>query len=508
MTRHALIRVDANPEIGLGHLSRCLSLAHAFSALEVKTTFVVRQPDPAVSRKVQESGHSLFVLPASIEPGSAADADAVAKLIEGEPVRPILVVDHYAVDQRWETPLRARVDRLAVIDDLANRRHDCDVLIDQNRMFDADVAYRQVLNGDATRLIGPRFALLRPEFAERREKTSGRGNAPLPLQRRVVVSFGGADAAGHTLAVMQALKPFLHDLDRVDVLLSSSNRHCTAVKSAGSADDKFFIHTDSAHVAEVFGDAMLAIGAGGVTSWERACLSVPSIVFGIVPNQFQNVRELLRAGLAIGVPEMLRPDSAVIVTWIQFALRSPDMLRGMAERCGSIVDGLGARRVASRLSQCRLQFRRAVGSDSATLYAWRNHPAIRAVSLNPHEISRGEHELWFERSLANGGRLILMAEEQAKAVGVVRFDFSGHSAIISVYKNPDHKGRVDIIGQVTHWLFKNRPDINEVAAVVLADNVRSIAAFQSAGYQLQEHHFVALRDQWRLKPENGPEDIR
>lgn len=489
MSPRALIRVDASPEIGLGHLSRCLSLAQALSKCGIVSIFVVRDPDPSVRSKIEAGGHDLVVLPATVDPGSSTDADLVLAQVEAEQTPPILIVDHYRIDARWEARLRPAVARLAVIDDLANRSHDCDLLVDQNRLDGAAHAYSGLLPTGTVKLIGPRYCLLHPEFSALRQHMRSRDG----LVRTILVGFGGSDPAGHTQAVIEALRQHLHQIEQVHILVGSLNASRTRIDEIASRAPQFTVHVDAVNVGELLQATDLAIGAGGVMAWERACLGVPSLVFGIVSNQVQNVRDMLRAGVAIGAPKMFEPQSDRIERWIDLALASPDLLRGVGERAAALVDGVGAVRVAARLATSAVAFRPARREDSATLHSWRNHPSIRAVSLSNDEIDRAEHERWFEWSLANPHRLMLIAEADGQAVGVARFDLSGRTATISVYKDPNHQGALDLVGQATKWLFDNLHEIDDIAATVLAYNDRSIRAFEAAGYRLHDRRFVVTR---------------
>ena len=489
MSRSAIFRVDAGPQIGFGHLSRCLSLAGTLAEADVRSAFVCRDPSEIVRARIEDAGHLVVELPASIVPGSPEDAAETLDVVRGESEPPLLVVDHYRIDSDWEAAVRPSVERLVVIDDLADRPHNCELLIDQNRMFDGEVAYDGLLPGDAQRLIGPRYALLRPEFAARRQMQRAARSEP----SSVLVAFGGSDPAGHTLAVMYALGPHLPMLRRVDVLVGCLNPHRAEIEHLASRSNTFRVHVDAPNVAELLATTDLAIGAGGVMSWERACLAVPSLVFGIVPNQVQNVRELVRAGAAVGVAEMFEPDESTISAWVDLVLHSPELLMGMSERAAAMVDGNGARRVAGRLAPVPLHFRTAESDDSGTVYAWRNHPDVRAVSADTGEIDPHRHAKWFSDSLRNPNRLLLVATLHELPLGIVRFDVVGTVATISVYKDPEHDRPVNLVEQATAWLFDNRPDIDHIEAQVMSGNERSAQAFSRAGYRLDEMHFVASR---------------
>jgi UDP-2,4-diacetamido-2,4,6-trideoxy-beta-L-altropyranose hydrolase len=455
----------------------------------------MRAPEPSLVEQLAGAAIACHAIGGDVEPGSGEDAEATMAAIQPGNGKPLLVVDHYRVGESWEKRLRPHVERLAVIDDLADRPHDCDILVDQNKVFDQD-AYEGLIPASAKALVGPRYALLRPEFAQWRAVPRRRDGR----LRRMAVSFGGSDPAGHTAAALQVLRSRLHRLDAVDVLVGPLNSRLDELLREGEKSAKVEVHVASTRVAELLHGADLAIGGGGLTSWERLCLSVPALAFGIVPNQIENVRDLIRLGVAVGTPDMRRPEEKSIAGWLDILFDTPELVRGMAERGAGLVDGAGARRVATRLLSGSLAFRRAGPADSILVHTWRNHPANRSVSGNAAEIALEDHRRWFAKSLADPTRLILIAELDGLAVGVARFDMSGSQATISVFKDPEMTRPIDLVGQATQWLFDERGDIATIRAVVLAHNSRSAQAFEGAGYQLRERCYVARRQ----KSGDGP----
>lgn len=218
-------------------------------------------------------------------------------------------------------------------------------------------------------------------------------------------------------------------------------------------------------------------------NWERACLGVPTIAFGIAENQRPVLASLIEAGYVAGIPEMVKPDAQLMRAWISPLLSSPQFLRGLSSRSATLVDGNGAGRVAQVLLQGTLAFRRATLEDSENLLLWRNDPAIRAVSLDDTQISRSTHEVWLRGVLADPHRVLLVAEFHDEPVGVVRFDLSPPEAVISAYRVPTAKSGRGLIRQATEWLRATYPGIRKITAEVLSTNRGSLAAFRNAGYR-------------------------
>ena len=216
-------------------------------------------------------------------------------------------------------------------------------------------------------------------------------------------------------------------------------------------------------------------------AWERACLGVPTLAFGIAPNQEPVLEALFAASCATGVSQMLEPDAAAIAAWVASVLsnRHAAARHGKAQprSCGR------ARRRAHRGRAARrpIRFRRAAAADSDAILRWRNDPEVRAKSLDNRTIDARTHATWMERVLADPKRVLLIAEDAHGPVGVVRFDLDGAEAEISVYRaRPTARPR-GLIRAATAWLAQNHPEVATVTAQVLPENAGSLAAFREAG---------------------------
>lgn len=363
------IRADASAAIGTGHVTRCRALAQALEARGAAVEFK------------EESG------------------------IEAEDW---LVVDSYSLDAAWEARMRRKAGRILAIDDLADRKHDCDMLLDQNYFPDAESRYRALLPERCRKLLGPRYALLRPEFSSARPRTRS-GEV-----RRVLVSLGGVDAGNETANVIRLLKGLGLE---VDVVAGAANPHRGEIERLCMAA-KFRFHLQASNMAELMAAADLAIGAGGSTTWERCCLGLPTLQVAIAPNQEAPSRALAEAGL------VSYAGSSVTGKALREALGDPQRLRDQSARMAALVDGHGARRVAAALlasSSTKLALRSAVQGDAKLYFDWANDAEVRRQSFDSRPIAWPEHSAWFARRLKDA--VLLVAEDEAGvAVGQVRFE--------------------------------------------------------------------------------------
>lgn len=350
-----LIRADASIAIGSGHVARCLTLAHALRKRGADVQFACRLLSGHLLQRLREQGYTAFGLPQADpqEQGQGGspieanlpwqtDIEALAEALEGEPPFDWLIVDHYGLDARWERAAGRFASRLMAIDDLANRPHAADVLLDQN--FSAQVSdnpYAQWIPRDCRALLGPHFALLRDEF-------QCQPIAIKPRVERVLVNFGGFDAACQVHASMLALQGF-NDL-QVDFVAGLHNPQWEAMTELTRGRPTWRLH---GLVDDFFGlmqQADLFVGAGGATTWERAALGLPTICISVAPNQQLNARLLAEAGIHLYLGSHEQLDMQQRVRAIASLLGGASQRQAFAERSRGLVDGYGAGRVADTLA--------------------------------------------------------------------------------------------------------------------------------------------------------------
>ncbi|MBI4995418.1 MAG: UDP-2,4-diacetamido-2,4,6-trideoxy-beta-L-altropyranose hydrolase [Rhodocyclales bacterium] len=484
-----VIRTDASPQIGTGHLARCQSLADMLQRRGADVTFICRHLTDGARERLAASGHEVRLiagdgatdeLPHSRWLGGAQDVDAAAtrKIIAGRPVD-WLVVDHYALDQRWECLLRDAVARIMVIDDLADRNHDCDLLVDQNLHEDMAERYDGRVPARARRMLGPRHALLRPEFA------ALRGRRRDGSVRRVLVFFGGVDAGNQTGRVLRLMPSALPAGTAVDAVIGAAHPHRADIVALCQRLG-YACHVQTPRMGELMAAADLAIGAGGTAIWERCCVGLPAVCWALAENQRSQVDAAARLGL-LHAPARIGTDDAALAMQIAALCDSPGWLQAMAAAGGAQVDGAGVARVCRAMGCSGVELRRATAADSERLFGWRNREAVRRVSRNSAPIERAAHEHWLAATLARDDRCLLVGERDGQALGVVRFDIDGDAAEVSIYLAPGEHGAGaggDLLAAAERWLLRNLPRrVCTLLAEVADDNAPSRQMFVSAGYR-------------------------
>lgn len=490
-----LIRADASMAIGSGHIARCLTLANALRSDGAEVVFACRQLPGHLLQRVSDQGYLALGLPerypqeasgAGIEARLPwqADIDALASAL-GTPQRfDWLIVDHYGLDATWESAARRFADHLMAIDDLANRPHAVDVLLDQNYSAQAqDRPYARWIEGDCKTFFGPRFALLRDEFQ----------CSPIvikPRVERVLVNFGGFDAARQVYATMQALQG-LNDL-QVDFVAGLHNPEWAAMSELAKARPNWRLHTVASDFFGMMQRADLFIGAGGGTTWERAALGLPTICIAVADNQHLNAQLLAQAGghLYLGSHDALAPQR--LVEAVAVLRDNRELRQSFAERSRVLVDGKGAQRLAVALAAPVLALRQATERDATLLFEGRNAAHVRQWAFNRDLIDWDSHVAWLASSLRNPQRLILIGDTPRGPVGMVRYDREGDSVEVSIYLFDGHAGvgwGQVLLASGERLLRRHWPDIRLIQAQVLADNAVSVSLFQKAGYAQAERHF-------------------
>ncbi len=272
------------------------------------------------------------------------DAEVTIAVLDELDIEPDwLIVDHYSLDRRWETMLRPKVKQLMVIDDLANRSHDCDLLLDQNYYRYGASRYRDLINAHCKCLFGPQYALLRDEFRISPSESASRDGTI----NRALICFGGIDKDNETEKAIRALGMLDTAGLTVDVILGRNNEHAAAIEPMSAEVPNVRIHRDVNNIAEHMKQADLSIGAGGTMIWERCCLGLPSLVIAIARNQVEIAREAHRLGVIRHLGAGDQVTAADILRALQTFLDNPESLQTMSIRAMQLVDGKGALRVAN-----------------------------------------------------------------------------------------------------------------------------------------------------------------
>jgi UDP-2,4-diacetamido-2,4,6-trideoxy-beta-L-altropyranose hydrolase len=506
-----LIRTDASSVIGTGHVMRCLSLAEVLRTGGDEVAFLCRTQRGDLIERIKARKFAVHALP----PGSAAssgdasrlpahshwlgagweeDADAVRRIVETMPGGGVdgVIVDHYGLDAAWETAIRPLTGWLAVIDDLADRPHECDILLDQNLHASPELRYHGLVPEECRLLLGPAYALLREEFALARSRLDRNADGI----RRILVYFGGNDFADNTLKALEALDRAGWGAIAADVVIHADHAGRSGIEAHCAARKGATLHTQVDRMSELMVRADLAIGAGGTTSWERCCLGLPCLAVCTAENQAELLDSLHRKGALV----LMGRSGGVTVDSLAMSLRDlaarPQALKSMSVAAMSLVDGAGASRAASVLAETAPRkrpaaalgafVRRAGPADAALYFGWTNDPDTRRNSFNPALVEWPGHREWFRAKLTDPAVRMYIMENDGLPVGEIRFNLAGARAEINFSVAAAQRGkgfgtRLLELGTAALQAEAGRP----VAFIgyVKPANLSSAKAFLKAGFE-------------------------
>lgn len=393
-----------------------------------------------------------------------------------------LVADHYGIDCRWEGLLRGHCGGIMVIDDIANRMHDCDLLLDQNLQSRPN-RYVGLVSDSCRRAIGPRFALLRPEYAALRATLPARSG----LVRRLLVFLGGGDPDNFTAVVLQVIGGSgLGDRLDLDVVIGAANPHRQAIAGLCNELPCAKLHVQTSEMADLMAAADLMIGAAGSTTWERCCLGLPAILVSLASNQRDNGRQIAARRAAVYLGDATDTAGVRLAEMLgRLALR-PGFVRRLGKRALAVTEGCGANLLALILHGDSICLRRAREGDCERIWRWRNDPRTRRTAFDPGPIDLATHHQWYERVLENPKQTLLIGTILGQDVGVLRYDVEEDTAEVSVYLDPELHGLglgATLIAAGGRWIENETTSVNVVIARIRQENRASRKAFGEAGFR-------------------------
>jgi UDP-2,4-diacetamido-2,4,6-trideoxy-beta-L-altropyranose hydrolase len=491
------IRADASPQIGLGHIKRCLSLARALIDAGAEVRLVSRDFGFDLHGLVYASGiDRLLLLRPPVDKRETAvddvthaawagvswrtDVDDTIAALRGWPADWV-VVDHYAFDGRWHRAVGKCLDAsIAVIDDLGDRELDAAVLVDQNYSVDHRAKFKHRLASPALILGGPRFALLSPIYLK------AKGYEFNERVRSIGIFMGGFDAADCSSVVLCACREQSGFTGPIEIATTHLNPNLFALTKLCEQWPGTTVTIDAEELGDFFARHDLQIGAGGGATWERCCVGVPTLTLPCSENQQVVIPALAHLGIlrTTEPPGPLSPER--IGRAVSVLLEDTEGRRLIATRSRELVDGLGARRVALCLASDSITLRNAQLGDAELIYAWRNHPSIRRVSRDSAELAWPAHRAWLCRVLTDPRRRLLVGTIGSLPVGVIRLDsVSDVEIVVSLYVDPVMHGiglGSALLQRGEAYARQSRSDVRRFVAQILEGNIGSQRMFESAGY--------------------------
>ncbi|MDR7920707.1 UDP-2,4-diacetamido-2,4,6-trideoxy-beta-L-altropyranose hydrolase [Thermosynechococcus sp. HY213] len=489
-----VFRADSATHIGTGHIMRCMTLATALREQGATCIFICRNHPNNIIALVQKKGFRVYELPRGAEPTTAADlgvpqqvdAAQTKQIIESLEATPDwLVVDHYGIDKAWEQQLRPVVKQIFVIDDLANRFHDCDVLLDQNYTHRWD-RYVGLVPPHCCQLLGPEYALLRSEFIAAREKLERQGRPPFD-PRKVLVFFGGIDPQNYTTRALQILRE-IGDF-APEVVIGGANPHRAEVESQMQYFPEGQLHIQTDQMPDIMLRCSWYLGSGGSITWERMCLGLTGIVVVTSDNQIEFCEALHADGFDVVIFDISRLEELV-----KKNLNSSNLDTKLGLKNILITDGKGIKKVVLKMTrlieQKQLWLRPASQNDLINLFYWANDINVRQNSWNQGFITLNQHNKWFNNKLNSDKVKIYILMYKDIPIGQIRYDFFNEKWLIDYSITSALRGfgigsKLLELGE--KYLLKERGSPLRISAEVKEKNTVSVACFQKSGYAIKQN---------------------
>ena len=474
MIRSLLVRADGNARIGFGHVLRCVAVADEMARVGVATTFLSRTLPPWIADYLHAHGHRACLIGLQQDVPEALDAEITAAIAE-DICADCVLLDHYELGHEWSRMLRPLP--LAAFDDLATCMRDVALLIDPAP--GRGVAdYTGLVPHHARVLTGPTYAALRPEFALAPKNAP---KAPGGLCR-VLISMGGTDPAGASLAALEALDA-RSDIT-LTVILGSDSPFLEAIHArVARMQTPTRLLLDRCDMSALLAQSDLVIGAGGTSALERCVLGRPSVVVVLADNQRQNARALAQAGAAIIVERPTPKDiRKAALTLIEDAPTRNALGKAAARLC----DGLGAPRVAAAILSlgADIMLRPADSSDMERVHQLQSEPGARRFARRPEIPHIEEHARWFTDRLTRGSDepFYIITDSSGASLGFVRLDRVDEITWeVSILIRQAVQGN-GIARQALSLLRLTHPR-RHIEAYVRPENNPSQRLFESTGYQ-------------------------
>lgn len=356
-----VFRTDASQEIGTGHVMRCLTLADAFHNKGVVVSFICRDLPGHLSDYIKCKGYNVFLLP--FEKFSSCklkkdlkhshwlgvdwetDANETEEILGKYECIDGLIIDHYALDKRWEEKLKKFTQCIIVIDDLADRKHTCNILLDQNYYLNMYKRYEGLVPPNCVKLLGPQYCLLREEFSNERKSLRGRDRD----LKTILVFFGGSDPTNETYKILKALENIDCNSIRIHVVVGQSNKQKYIIKELCKKYLNMNFHYQINYISKLMSEADLAICAGGSITWERYCLGLPAILISVAHNQVEICETVSSLGIDWYIGKSEDVNGKEVVDMIKIIEMEISELNYRSKKALEFVDSGGTNRVTKEI---------------------------------------------------------------------------------------------------------------------------------------------------------------
>jgi UDP-2,4-diacetamido-2,4,6-trideoxy-beta-L-altropyranose hydrolase/UDP-4-amino-4,6-dideoxy-N-acetyl-beta-L-altrosamine N-acetyltransferase len=498
-----VFRVDASLQIGTGHVMRCLTLAQVLKENGANIEFICRKHKGNLIDKIRSNGFVVHELELFEEAevdtrlahshwlGATQQQDAYdcIEILKAEKPN-WLIVDHYALDEQWQKRLKPYYEKLMVIDDLADRKHQCDILLDQTFGRQQE-DYSGFTTKGCELLLGSKYALLRPEFSKWRPYSLKRRGKP--EFKQLLINMGGVDVNNITENVLDELKLCnLPNDTNITIVMGGSAPHLESVKSkAITLLYKTEVKVDVDNMAEIMANTDIAIGAAGATTWERCCLGLPTIQIVIAENQLFSA-EVLACHNIVKLAKEIKETTYLLES-------SSEWMKSVGSAALEICDGMGSYKVFNKMADYKVILQKLGEidlcnyvnlnkNDKALVLSMRNHPEIKKWMHNQDSISDKIHFKFIESLEGQADRRYFLVKQKNNIIGSINFSEINfeNSVNFGIYTNPfvQIKGAGRLLESAASQYAFIELGVKKIKLEVYSDNERAINFYKKCGFNL------------------------
>ena len=491
MSSRVIFRVDSSFKIATGHVMRCITLAKALKkkSSQVEVVFICRDLAGNIIERVKREGFSVEILPKPqsdilpskenqylqwLEVDLLEDFAQTKEVLQKYSQNSTLVIDHYAINETWEGKARDFVEKIVVIDDLANRVHDCDILIDQNFYHNYQDRYNDLVPKRCQKLLGPEYAILRDQFFQIKPRNRVK-------IENILVFFGGTDPQNVTLKAINGILKAQKDLgfDFEVTVIGAKNDYQEEIKAVCQENNlKYKSYVEN--MAQIMNWADISIGAGGTTSWERCHMNLPAIVVSLADNQIEICNALDSEGVIkyLGSSEKVSEgdiSSHLINIFHNFHFKTLNL-------------SLNINKMVFNVLMDKIKFKEMSLEDIEIVRICRNSEHVKSFMIGDGIVSAEEQRVWFNKVRDDDTSKYLLVLSGKAPIGLVNF-----TNIDNISKSSDwgfyigdrdylSKGLGCEILKLAISYARDELGLACVKASIVSSNVKSIGLHRKMGF--------------------------
>ena len=496
-------RVDSSSKISAGHLMRCINLASVLKDRVESILFISREHKGNSNKLVRAKGFDLAVLNASennMEEGLKNKQDnykdwlGVSQIKDADETKDILkeykpdwmIVDHYSLDETWEKIISEYVKKMMVIDDLANRKHYCDFLLDHNWFEKIDDRYRNLIPENCSKFLGPEFALLKPKFSLQKKFF----NYIDEEIKTIFIFFGSTDPHNLTSMAIISLSELSLKHLYLKVVIGDTNIYKKEIrqliKLRGNAD----LHIQVENIEKIMANSQIAIASGGVNTWERICIGLPTLFIDYADNHSIFIDDLSKNNYLKYLGNYKKINSKNLTSSIIDFISDKYLLDKQNKACISLVDGYGCQKISKWLLGDIInrdwEVKKAKFSNCKLYWFWVNDPQVRSNSNSKSFINWNNHLEWYSEKIKNDKSFLYLVSIDKNFIGQVRFDEEGQYAKIDYSIAKQFRGFKLGLKMLSMAIEKyQRKSELLIFGEVYKNNIASVKIFESLNFDVK-----------------------